>query len=50
VISPIVLLPKLVNQRFPSGRVVIASGSLMPVPVKFVTFPFVLIRPIELFP
>ena len=48
-IRPIESFPKLVNHIAPSGPAAIPSGELMPVPVKLVTVPPVVIRPIELF-
>ena len=48
VIRPMELLPESVNHKAPSGPAVIPNGSSMPMPVKLVTIPAVLIRPIEL--
>src|ERR1700721_2725446 len=45
---PIELLPWFVNQRFPSGPVVMPTGLSIPVPVKLETVPVVVISPMEL--
>jgi hypothetical protein len=50
VMRPIVLLLELVNHRTPPGPAVMSSGPLMPGPVKSVTTPEGVIRPIVLFP
>ena len=47
VMRPIESFPLLVNQRFPSGPVVIPVGPAMPAPVNFDTTPAGVIRPIE---
>jgi hypothetical protein len=45
VIRPIELWP-FVNQRLPSGPVVIDDGASTPAPVKLVALPVVVMRPI----
>ena len=48
VIRPMVLLPTLVNHRFPSGPAVMLSGWLMPGSVKLETTPPGVMRPMVL--